>query len=197
MPHTHTFSSLSTVALWLPPPVQLHGHQSLDRNLPVPLPLQAHLYMSLSPNGLLSWSNWFSSLALISCVDQVMCYDCALWTIIFFPSIPLSPSPLLWYYGHPPFAPCYGLELDLLSNTKTGTRCLADCAPPSPIYYMPYPHSYCNTYVCISACWCAPFVPLLCPPLLIVALCIIAPFVHATRPPYMCNTMPLVRVLVV
>ena len=23
---------------------------------------------------------------------------------------------------HPPFAPCYGLELDLLSDTKTGTK---------------------------------------------------------------------------
>ena len=55
------------------------------------------------------------------------CYDCTSWTIIF-PSIPLFFSPLL-YYGHPPFAPCYGLELDLLSDTKTGTRCLADCAP--------------------------------------------------------------------
>ena len=40
------------------------------------------------------------------------------------------PSFLLLYYGHPPLAPCYGLELDLPSNTKTGTRCLADCAPP-------------------------------------------------------------------
>ena len=42
----------------------------------------------------------------------------------------LSPLSLLLYYGHPPFAPCYGLELDLLSDTKTGIRCLVDCAPP-------------------------------------------------------------------
>ena len=40
------------------------------------------------------------------------------------------PPLLLLYYGHSSFAPCNGLELDLLSDTKTGTRCLMDCAPP-------------------------------------------------------------------
>jgi hypothetical protein len=38
------------------------------------------------------------------------------------------PFPYLLYYGHPPFAPCYCLELDLSSDTKMRTRCLADCA---------------------------------------------------------------------
>ena len=42
------------------------------------------------------------------------------------------PLPFLLYYGHPPFAPCNSLELDLLSDTKARTRCLADYAP-SPL----------------------------------------------------------------
>ena len=58
------------------------------------------------------------------------CYDRTSQTILFFPfHLFLSPY-LSLYNGHPPFAPCYGLELDLFSDTKTGTRCLADCAPP-------------------------------------------------------------------
>jgi hypothetical protein len=36
--------------------------------------------------------------------------------------------PLLLYYGHSPFVPCNSLELDLPSDTKARTRCLADCA---------------------------------------------------------------------
>ena len=64
------------------------------------------------------------------CIKKTLCYDCTSWTIIFFPSVSFPPLSLLLYYGHSPFAPCNGLELGLLSDTKTGTRCLADCAPP-------------------------------------------------------------------
>ena len=64
----------------------------------------------------------------ILCSD---CYDRASWTLFSF----IYPflSPYLLYHGHPPFAPCYRLELDLPSNTKTGTRCLADCVLPLPL----------------------------------------------------------------
>ena len=62
-------------------------------------------------------------------------------------------SPPVLYDGHPPFTPCQRLELDLPSNVKAETRCLADCAPLPPlIYYMPYPHLHCTTYAHISAC---------------------------------------------
>ena len=70
-------------------------------------------------------------------------------------SFTYSPPPpffFLLYYGYSPFAPCNSLELDLPSDTKARTRCLADRAPPSPIYYMPYPRLYCTTYACISTC---------------------------------------------
>ena len=81
------------------------------------------------------------------------CYDCASRTTIFPFLYPfLFPLLLLLYYGHPPFTPCNSLELDLPSDTKARTRCLADCAPPSPIYSMPYPRSYCTPYACISTC---------------------------------------------
>ena len=82
---------------------------------------------------------------------------------------------------------CFPLLLEtvlvgLPSDTKTGARCLVDCAPPPPIYYMPYPHPYCTIYTCISACWYAPIVSPLHLHLLIATLCIIAPLVHITRP---------------
>ena len=57
---------------------------------------------------------------------QSMCYDRASWTLFFFHLSLLFPY--LLYHGHSPFAPCQRLELDLPSNTKTETRCLADCA---------------------------------------------------------------------
>ena len=79
--------------------------------------------------------------------------------LFFSPSIPL---PLLLYYEHPPFAPCNGLELDLLSDTKTGTRRLVDCAPfpyllhalPSPLLYYLRVHQY-----LLMCTLCALFVP--------------------------------------
>ena len=46
--------------------------------------------------------------------------------LFFFLSIPLL-LPLLLYDGYSPFVPCNSLELDLLSDTKARTRCLADC----------------------------------------------------------------------
>ena len=64
--------------------------------------------------------------------DKQNCYDHASWTAIFFPFYSFSPSPsfLLLYYRHPPFAPCNSLELDSLSDTKARTRCLVNCALP-------------------------------------------------------------------
>ena len=47
----------------------------------------------------------------------------------FFFHLLFPPLPFLLYYGHPLFAPCNSLELDLPSDTKANTRCLADCAP--------------------------------------------------------------------
>ena len=67
----------------------------------------------------------------------------------FFLSTYSLPLPLLLYYGCHPFAPCNSFELDLPSDTKARTRCLASCAP-SPIYYTPPPHPYCTTYTHIS-----------------------------------------------
>ena len=48
--------------------------------------------------------------------------------LFFFHLFPLPSLSLLLYYGHPPFASCNSLELDLLSDTKARTRCLANCA---------------------------------------------------------------------
>ena len=110
--------------------------------------------------------------------------------LLFF-SLPIYSPSLLLYYRHSPSASCSGLELDLPSDTKTGTRCLADCTPTPPIYYMPLPHPYCTSYVCISTCWCTPFVHPPHPHLLAATLCIIAPLVHVDHPSYMCTTTPL------
>ena len=107
-----------------------------------------------------------------------------------------SPTTVLWM--HPPSLLVIALSWTYPPIPRLGHGALwtAHLSPPY-IYYMPYPRPHCTTYMCISTCWCAPFVPLLCLPLLIATLCITAPFVHASRPPYMCNTMPLVRILVV
>ena len=110
-------------------------------------------------------------------------YDRVSWTIIFL-SI-YSALPLSLYYGHPPFAPCYSLELDLLSDTETGARCLADCAPPPlsitcltlaltvPSTHASVPadvHPLCPSYALFSSLlpyvsshrWCALSNPLTC-----------------------------------
>ena len=82
---------------------------------------------------------------------------------LFHLSIPLS---YLLYYGHPPFAPCHCLELDLPPDIETGTRCLADCAPfplsitrPIPTFAVPFMcasvpadvHSSCPLHAHISS----------------------------------------------
>ena len=107
------------------------------------------------------------------------------------------PLPLFLYYGHPPFVPCYSLELDLLSDTKTGTRCLADHAPP-PL-----------SITCLTLALTVPStrasVPAdvhpLCPPC--AHICSLPPYVSLhpcaryLAPFNMCNTTPLVCALVV
>ena len=50
--------------------------------------------------------------------------------LLFFSPYSLPFLLLLQYYGHSPFTPCNSLELDLLSDTKARTECLADCALP-------------------------------------------------------------------
>ena len=70
------------------------------------------------------WHQYFQHRNIL-CYDRA-CYDSTSWTIIFSIYFPSS----LLYYGHLPFAPCNSLKLDLPSDTKARTRCLADCAPP-------------------------------------------------------------------
>ena len=64
----------------------------------------------------------------------------------------LSPSLLYYTTDTFPLAPCNSLELDLPSDTKARTRCLADCAPPPLSIYMLYPCPYRTIYACISTC---------------------------------------------
>ena len=115
---------------------------------------------------------------------------------LFFFHLPFS-FPYLLYYGHFPFAPCQRLELDLLSDTKAATRCLADCVllplsitRPTPTFAVllmraSVPadvHPSCPPYARISS------------PLPYVSL---HPLCTLPDPPNICNTTPLVRALVV
>ena len=106
-------------------------------------------------------------------------------------------STSLLYYGHPPFAPCYSLELDLFSDTKTGTRCLADCAPP-PLSITCLTLAF--TVLPMRASVPADVHPL-CPlcartssPLPYVSLHLLCTL---PDPLNMCSTTPLIRVLLV
>ena len=112
-------------------------------------------------------------------------------------SFPFPPFPLLLYHGHRPSAPCYSLELNLPSDTKTGTRSLVNCAPPPlsitcltlALTVLPTRasvpadvHPLCPSYAHSSS---------LLPYVSLHRLCMLP------DPPNMCNTTPLVRVLVV
>ena len=83
------------------------------------------------------------------CIKKTLCYDCTSWTIIFFPSVSFPPLSLLLYYRHPPFAPCNGLKLNLLSNTKTGARCLIDYVPP-PLSITCFTFTFTVSFTCAS-----------------------------------------------
>ena len=108
------------------------------------------------------------------------CYYCTTDTL---PS--LLDTVLSWIYH-----PIPRLEQDALRTVHLLPYLLH--ALPLPLLYYLRVHQY-----LLMCTLCAPFVPLRCLPLLIATLCTTAPFVHTSGPPYMCNTMPLVRILVV
>ena len=116
-----------------------HQRQTDSLNFPLPKYPQRTAYHSPNINAT-SPSDPTSQLQS-PLADMAIHIHPAVMTVCLEPlfSFTYSPPPSLPYYGHSPVAPCNSLELDLTSDTKARTRCLADCVPPPLSITCPIP----------------------------------------------------------